>query len=112
MGRMLAEATSVFTAGTRIERDCAVVALEGELDYGVKPEAEAAIGPAADARVLVIDLRELTFMDSSGVHLLIETRDQCRASGRMLLIVPGPERVQRGLVALELESDFTFVEAP
>ena len=89
-----------------------MLVLEGELDFGVEEQARAALERARDARVLVIDLRELTFMDSSGVHLLLDARDQCRASGRMLIVVPGPQRIQRGLGALELESEFTFVEAP
>ena len=104
--------TPEFRAGTRIEGDCAVLVLEGELDFGVKEQARAAIERVHEARVLVIDLRELTFMDTSGIHLLLETRDECRASGRMLLVVPGPARVHRGLAALGLEREFTFVHAP
>ena len=104
--------TPEFRAGTRVEGDCAVLALEGELDFGVEPQARAAIERAGDARVLVIDLRDLTFMDTSGIHLLLETRDQCRASGRMLLVVPGSARVHRALEALGLEREFTFVDAP
>ena len=103
---------STFTAGARIEGDCAVIALEGELDFGVKEQARAAIERVGEARVLVVDLRDLTFMDTSGIHLLLETRDRCRASGRMLLVVPGPWSVQRSIAALDLESEFTFVDAP
>lgn len=104
--------TPEFRAGTSIEGDCAVVALEGELDLGVKEQARAAIERAGATRVLVIDLRELTFMDTSGVHLLLETRDECRASGRMLLVVSSPAHVQRGFAALGLERELTFVDAP
>jgi anti-anti-sigma factor len=104
--------TPEFTAETRIERDCAVLALEGELDFAVKLQARAALEQVAGTPVLVIDLRDLTFMDTSGIHLLLEAREQCRASGRMLLVVPGPANVHRALVALELESEFSFVAAP
>jgi anti-anti-sigma factor len=112
MRRMLAEATPAFAATTSREGDSAVLTLEGEFDFGVEERARAALEQTRDARVLVIDLRELTFMDSSGVHLLLEARDLCHASGRMLLVVPGPPMVQRGLAALDLESEFLFVEAP
>ena len=101
-----------FAADARIEGDCAVLALEGELDFGVKDQARAAIERVGEPRVMVVDLRELTFMDTSGIHLLLETRDRCRASGRMLLVVPGSWNVQRGIAALDLESEFTFVDAP
>jgi anti-sigma B factor antagonist len=101
-----------FRAGVSIDGDSAVIAFEGELDFGVQPQARVAIERAGDVRVLVVDLRDLTFMDTSGVHLLIQTRDRCRASGRMLLVVPGPARVHRALAALGLEREFTFVDAP
>ena len=104
--------TPEFRAGTRIEGECAVLALEGEFDFGVEPQVRAAIERAGDARVLVIDLRDLTFMDTSGIHLLLETRDECRASGRMLLVVRGSALVHRGLVALGLEHELEFVDAP
>ena len=108
----MSEVASGFAVSVRMEGECAVLVFEGELDFGVEEQARAALERTRGARVLVIDLRELTFMDSSGVHLLLEARDECRASGRMLLVVPGPERVQRGLSALELESGFAFVNAP
>jgi anti-anti-sigma factor len=101
-----------FRASARLEGDCAVLAFEGELDFGVEQQARAAIERAGHARVLVIDLRDLTFMDTSGIHLLLETRDRCRASGRMLLVVRGTALVHRGLVALGLEQELAFVDAP
>jgi anti-anti-sigma factor len=106
------EAPQEFRVGTTLEGDCAVLAFEGELDFGVQPQAWAAVERASDTRVLVIDLRDLTFMDTSGIHLLVETRDQCRASGRMLLVVRGPANVQRAFAALELGDEFEFVDAP
>jgi anti-sigma B factor antagonist len=109
---MSVEVMSEFHAATRVEGECAVLALEGELDFAVQQQARAAIERASDARVLVIDLRDLTFMDTSGIHLLLETRDRCRASGRMLLIVRGSALVHRGLAVLGLEHEFEFVDAP
>ena len=109
---MLVEGKPKFAASARIEGERAVLALEGELDFGVEHEAQTALERIREARVVVIDLSELTFMDTSGVHLLLEARDHCRASGRMLHVVPGLRNVQRGLAALELESEFTFAVAP
>ena len=109
---MSVEVMPEFRASTRVEGECAVLALEGELDFGVQQQARAAIERASDARVLVIDLRDLTFMDTSGIHLLLETRDRCRASGRMFLVVRGSALVHRGLAALGLEHELEFVDAP
>lgn len=112
MRRMSVEVMPEFRAGTRVEGECAVLALEGELDFGVQQQARAAIERAGGARVMVIDLRDLTFMDSSGIHLLLETRDRCRARGCMLLIVRGTALVHRGLASLGLEHELEFVDAP
>jgi stage II sporulation protein AA (anti-sigma F factor antagonist) len=103
---------SEFDADVRIENGCAVIALEGELDFGVQEYARATLDAIGDARVVVFDLRELTFMDTSGIHLLLAIRDRCRASGRMLLVVRGPASVHLGLAALGLDDEFEFVDGP
>jgi anti-anti-sigma factor len=104
--------TPGFDVSLGIENGCAVLVLEGELDFGVQERARAALEGIGDARVVVIDLRGLTFMDTSGIHLLLELRDRCHASGRMLLVVRGPANVQRAFAALELDDELEFVDAP
>ena len=102
----------VFDASVEVDNRSAVIALEGELDFGVQARARAMLEGIGDARVVVVDLRELTFMDTSGIHLLLEIRDHCRASGRMLLLVRGPASAHLGLAALELEDEFDVVDDP
>jgi len=59
-----------FHVAVRDEGGGAVVALAGELDLATVADAAAAIRePLARGRVR-LDLRELEFMDSSGVHML------------------------------------------
>jgi anti-sigma B factor antagonist len=50
------------------------VALRGELDLGTAARLEQALD-AADGPVL-LDLRELTFMDSTGVRVLLEAAER------------------------------------
>jgi anti-sigma B factor antagonist len=50
---------------------------------------------ACEPEGLVLDLSRLTFMDSSGVHLVIETVRASERAGVRLSIVPGPRSVQR-----------------
>jgi anti-sigma B factor antagonist len=109
---MSAEVAPEFSADVRIENGCAVIAVAGELDFGVEPRARVTLDAVDDARVVVIDLRELTFMDSSGIHLLFAIRDRCRANGQTLRVVRGETSVHRGLAALELEDEFEFVDDP
>jgi anti-anti-sigma factor len=77
--------------------DALTVALIGEADLLGTPKIEAALEQAcADGPGLtVLDLRELTFIDSSGLHALVKWHQLHRAHGRELRVVPGPASVQR-----------------
>ena len=61
------------------------VTLRGELDLGSAPQLEQALG-ATNGRV-VLDLSGLTFMDSTGVRVLLEAAERSRGE---LRIVPPP----------------------
>jgi anti-sigma B factor antagonist len=72
------------------------IALRGELDVSTAPRFNAAL---ADPRVrrcraLVIDLSELTFMDSTGLSAVLVGEMHARTSGQRFTIVQGPRHVQ------------------
>ncbi len=73
------------------------IVLTGEADLLGAPKIEAALkdASASEPELIVIDLRSLTFIDSSGLQALITGHELCRARGHELRIVPGPENVQR-----------------
>jgi anti-anti-sigma regulatory factor len=50
---------------------------------------------ALRARLVVLDLRELAFMDSSGVHAIVEASIRARQLGNRLLLLSGPPGVDR-----------------
>jgi anti-anti-sigma factor len=56
-----------------------------------------AISQALEPRpeCLVLDLSQLTFIDSSGIHTAIELAKRTRAENVRMVIVPGPRQVQR-----------------
>jgi anti-sigma B factor antagonist len=58
---------------------------------------EDAVKKAFDARFpqLVIDLRRVTFVDSSGLRVFIEARQEALKREIELRVSPGPPRVQR-----------------
>jgi anti-sigma B factor antagonist len=73
--------------------DAAVVRLVGELDLYNAPvlrEALTAIVAEAPAR-LVIDLGEVTFVDSTALGVLIETRSKLPDTRGFMLASPGVE---------------------
>jgi anti-sigma B factor antagonist len=57
------------------------VAPHGELDLATRPELEEALADAlGHARRVVLDLRGLSFIDSSGLRVLVDTELRARAT--------------------------------
>jgi anti-sigma B factor antagonist len=44
---------------------------------------------------VVLDLSQTTFMDSTGVHLVLEATAHARTRGTRLIVLPGPHAVRR-----------------
>jgi anti-anti-sigma factor len=70
--------------GETLEIDgVAVVLVRGEVDLKSAPEFEALVGEAildgGVPRPLLVDLQECTFMDSSGLAVLLRARDRVAA---------------------------------
>ena len=66
----------------------------GEWDLRAAPQFEQALHAAlAGARLVIVDLRQLTFIDSTGQHLIIEAAARARRSGRRLVFVRGPVQI-------------------
>jgi len=72
----------------------------GELDLATAPQLEQTLREAhLYARLVVLDLRELTFMDSSGVHVILDAARGARQASGRLILVRGPAHIDR-LLAL------------
>ena len=91
-----------------------VVALSGELDISEanRVEEELRSIEQQSPSVIVLDLRELTFLDSSGLRLVLEADLRAREAGRRLAIVPGPEAVHRVFLIALLDKRLNFVDDP
>jgi anti-sigma B factor antagonist len=85
----------------RVVGSTAVVALEGELDRAqaarVRPRLLEAAAP--DTVALLLDLAAVTYLDSAGVHLLLDLDRELRRRGQALHLV----RPQRRTPAYVLE---------
>jgi anti-anti-sigma factor len=87
--------------GIRVERQDSEVRLvvAGELDLATAPALHDAVTQllgAGEPSTVVIDLGEVTFLDSSGLGALLRARaDVLAAGGRLVLgaVAPGPRRV-------------------
>lgn len=68
--------------------DGAVVCCSGELDLGNVGRLREAIDAALEAASCWIDLREVTFLDSSAIHLLLRAQRTALRHSTCLLIAP------------------------
>ena len=87
-----------------------LVRLAGELDMSTVPILEERLREALDGggRQLVVDLRALDFMDSTGLTLLVRWSRGAEQDGYELALVRGEPRVHRLFELTGLDSRFTF----
>ena len=72
------------------------VHLAGELDLDTTPLLEWTLRASqSQAQLIVVDMRDLDFMDSSGVHTIVNEGARMRGLGRRLVILRGPPYVDR-----------------
>src|ERR1041385_8567280 len=86
-----------LTVSAAREDDGVRVVLAGELDIGSAPEVEEVLRKVESDGVstLTIDLRGLTFMDSTGLRMLVAAHKRAQDAARVLRIIRGPAPVQR-----------------
>lgn len=79
-----------------------VLELFGELDVASSPALEAELARVSDTKLLVIDLRALDFIDSTGLGVLVRTHQHAKEQGQEFALVKGAGQVQRllGLTGL------------
>lgn len=73
------------------------ISVQGELDLATADllERELVRVEGSDALSIVLDLSGLTFVDSTGVRLLISAHARSRADSNRLTLLRGPSSVQR-----------------
>ena len=88
-----------FRVDVHPERDIVRVAAVGELDLATVAQLQAQIRELRDAGFthLVLDLRQLTFMDSSGVSLILDEDRSARRNGHDFFIINGTPAIERVL---------------
>jgi anti-anti-sigma factor len=95
------------------ERDGLVhVSLRGELDLSTvgKVDDELQQVEASGAGVVVLDLSTLTFLDSTGLRCVVRADERARDEGRRLVVVKGPEAVQRVFEITRLQERLEIVD--
>ena len=76
--------------------DAAWVHVSGELDVATTPKLVRTLREAQlRSQLVVLDLRELTFMDCTAVHAIVNASIRARRVGRQLILMRGPPNVDR-----------------
>ena len=77
-----------------------ILRISGEIDISNAREVLATIQAAVPhgAQAIVVDLEETTYLDSSGVHLLVVLADRLRTRRQELSLVVPPEAPIRALL--------------
>jgi anti-sigma B factor antagonist len=88
---------SLFRVEVRNEGRAAIIAVSGELDLASSPSLEAELDRVSgtQSELLVLDLRRLEFMDSTGLSVIVKSHQRLADEGRSLYLVRGPQQVQR-----------------
>jgi anti-sigma B factor antagonist len=87
------------------------VALRGELDlaHAYTFDEELRNVEAMRPATVVLDLRQLTFLDSCGLARLLAARRRARRGGHRLLVVRGSAAVQRLFALAAVDEAFEMV---
>ncbi|MEA2352208.1 MAG: anti-sigma factor antagonist [Thermoleophilaceae bacterium] len=88
--------------------------LDGELDLVTAPWLRRRLDKveAEHPPILVLDLRDLTFMDSSGLRELFSAQRRARAESRRLVLVKGSAPIDRVLEMVRAEQAVETVDDP
>jgi anti-sigma B factor antagonist len=101
---------------TKSERREGVVLMsfEGEMDISEADRVDHELRMLEEARppLLILDLRGLTFLDSTGLRLMLQADSRAREQDRRVAIVPGPEVVHRIFLIAKLDKRLEFIDSP
>jgi anti-sigma B factor antagonist len=98
----------------RRDGDAVTLTLTGELDIATAPRLEEALGSALAGKPaeLTLDLRPLSFMDSSGLRQFIVLAERAETEGwRLMLIRPGQPTLSIFQIT-RAEENLPFLDAP
>lgn len=88
--------------------------VSGELDLASAEVLEASLKEleSSEPDVLVLDLRELEFMDSTGLRAVIAADARARDRGGRLVVVRAPEEVDRVFRLTRMDQHLELVDEP
>jgi anti-sigma B factor antagonist len=105
---------SEFSVEEHNQGSASVLAVTGELDLRTSPELEERLARvfSTGAELVILDLRQIEFMDSTGLRVLLGAHQRAQESGRRFALVRGADQVERVLTLTGVRDLLTVVDAP
>lgn len=105
---------SHFRVEIHSEGRSTVVELTGELDLASSAALEEELIRVIESDVdqVIVDLRQLEFMDSTGLSTLVKAHQRAEESGRRFALVRGSQQVQRLLSLTGVAERLELADAP
>ncbi|MBV9422716.1 MAG: STAS domain-containing protein [Solirubrobacterales bacterium] len=105
---------SHFRLERRVQDEACVISVSGELDLASSPALEEELDrvAASGTGLVIVDLRELEFMDSTGLSVLVKAHQRAEEQGKRFGLVNGSQQVQRLLTLTGVADRLTLVNAP
>lgn len=105
---------SQLSIETRTQPGGVLLLLKGELDMASASQLERAIAGASkeSPAAVVLDLRELDFIDSTGLRTLIFEHERATAEGRKFALVQGSKQVDRLMSITRVAEHLRVISSP
>jgi anti-sigma B factor antagonist len=100
-----------FAVDVQRRDDVAIVQPRGELDLATVETLSAALDAVENPDRLVLDLRGLSFMDSTGLHLLVTLHERAQRDGFQLTLVAPAAPMDRAIRVSGLDNTLPFAAA-
>ena len=93
-----------FTVERQLSDGTARLLVRGELDMETGPRLDGQLREVEAQRpaVLVLDLREVSFFDSTGLQIVLDADVRAREEGRRFVVLPGDGEPMRVLELAEV----------
>jgi anti-sigma B factor antagonist len=103
-----------FTVQLQPRSDVALIVVSGELDIAAAPELEHTLDQVRPelTKLVIVDLRELEFMDSTGLSIIVRAHQRLSERDCELTLIRGKPQVQRLLDLTGVADRLRFVSEP
>ncbi len=94
--------------------DRVILTLTGELDMASAPMLQGAVEDAHldAAELVVVDLKGLEFVDSTGLRVILALHKLCAERGQELAVTQGSQQVQRLLSVTGVADHLKIISSP